>query len=39
MTATIEARGPEKRFRKTRALDGLELLAEPGRVVVVLSRP
>jgi ABC-2 type transport system ATP-binding protein len=37
MTATIEARGLEKRYRKTRALDGLDLVAEPGQVVAVLG--
>ena len=37
MTATIEAHAVEKRFRKTRALDGLELVAEPGRVTAVLG--
>jgi ABC-2 type transport system ATP-binding protein len=37
MTPTIEALGLEKRYRKTRALDGLDLVAEPGRVVAVLG--
>jgi ABC-2 type transport system ATP-binding protein len=37
MTATIEAEGLEKRFRATRALDGLDLRAEPGQVVAVLG--
>jgi ABC-2 type transport system ATP-binding protein len=37
MTPTIEAHGLEKRFRKTRALDGLDLIAEPGQVVAVLG--
>ena len=37
MTATIEAHAVEKRYRKTRALDGLELVAEPGRVTAVLG--
>jgi ABC-2 type transport system ATP-binding protein len=37
MTATIEARGLEKRFRRTRALDGLDLVAEPGQVTAVLG--
>jgi ABC-2 type transport system ATP-binding protein len=37
MTATIEAHGLEKRFRKTRALDGLDLVAEPGQVTAVLG--
>jgi ABC-2 type transport system ATP-binding protein len=37
MTATIEAHGLEKRYRKTRALDGLELVAEAGQVTAVLG--
>jgi ABC-2 type transport system ATP-binding protein len=37
MTPTIEAEGLEKRFRRTRALDGLDLRAEPGQVVAVLG--
>jgi ABC-2 type transport system ATP-binding protein len=37
MPALIEARGLHKRFRKTAALDGLDLVAEPGRVVAVLG--
>src|SRR6478609_1795021 len=37
MTPMIEAHGLGKRYRKTRALDGLELVAEPGRVVAVLG--
>src|SRR5213596_3431582 len=37
MTATIEARGLRKRFGKTQALDGLDLMAEPGQVVAVLG--
>ena len=37
MTPTIEARGLEKRFGKTRALDGLDLIAERGQVVAVLG--
>jgi ABC-2 type transport system ATP-binding protein len=37
MTAIIEAHGLEKRFGKTRALDGLNLVAEPGQVVAVLG--
>jgi ABC-2 type transport system ATP-binding protein len=37
MTATIEAEGLEKRFRATRALDGLDLQAEPGQVVALLG--
>jgi ABC-2 type transport system ATP-binding protein len=37
MTATIEAHALAKRYRKTRALDGLELVAEPGQVTAVLG--
>jgi ABC-2 type transport system ATP-binding protein len=37
MDATIEAHGLEKRFRKTRALDGLDLVAEPGQITAVLG--
>jgi ABC-2 type transport system ATP-binding protein len=37
MTATIEAHGLEKRYGKTRALDGLDLVAEPGAVLAVLG--
>ncbi len=37
MTLTIEAHGLEKRYRKTAALDGLDLVAEPGQVVAVLG--
>ena len=37
MTAIIEAHGLEKRFGKTRALDGLDLVAEQGQVVAVLG--
>ena len=37
MTATIEAHGLEKRYGKTRALDGLDLVAEPGQVMAVLG--
>jgi ABC-2 type transport system ATP-binding protein len=37
MTATIEAHSLEKRYRKTRALDGLELVAESGQVTAVLG--
>jgi hypothetical protein len=29
MTPTIEARGLEKRYRRTQALDGLDLVATP----------
>jgi ABC-2 type transport system ATP-binding protein len=35
--ATIEARGLVKRFGRTVALDGLDLVAEPGQVVAVLG--
>jgi ABC-2 type transport system ATP-binding protein len=34
---TIEALGLEKRYGDTRALDGLDLVAEPGQVVAVLG--
>jgi ABC-2 type transport system ATP-binding protein len=37
MTPTIEATGVTKRFGRTRALDGLDLVAEPGQVVAVLG--
>jgi ABC-2 type transport system ATP-binding protein len=37
MTATIEARGLRKRYGKTTALDGLDLLAERGQVTAVLG--
>ena len=37
MTPTIEAHGLEKRYGKTTALDGLDLVAEPGQVVAVLG--
>jgi ABC-2 type transport system ATP-binding protein len=37
MTATIEARGLSKRYGKTMALDGLDLVAERGRVTAVLG--
>ena len=37
MTATIEASGLTKSFGKTRALDGLDLIAERGQVVAVLG--
>jgi ABC-2 type transport system ATP-binding protein len=37
MTATIEAHSLEKRYRKTRALDRLELVAESGQVTAVLG--
>src|SRR6187397_1788664 len=35
MTPTIEAAGLRKRFGKTVALDGLDLVAEPGQVMAV----
>jgi len=37
MTPTIEAVGLTKRFGKTQALEGLDLVAEPGQVVAVLG--
>jgi ABC-2 type transport system ATP-binding protein len=37
MTPTIEAVGLSKRFGETIALDGLDLVAEPGQVVSVLG--
>src|SRR5438094_7625634 len=37
MTPTIEAVGLRKRFGHTVALDGLDLVAEPGQVVAVLG--
>jgi ABC-2 type transport system ATP-binding protein len=37
MTPAIEAHGLEKRYGKTRALDGLDLVAQPGQVVAVLG--
>jgi ABC-2 type transport system ATP-binding protein len=37
MTAAIEAQGLEKRFRKTRALAGLDLVADAGRVTALLG--
>src|SRR5215207_8402983 len=37
MTPTIEAAGLRKRFGKTAALDGLDLVAEPGEVLAVLG--
>jgi ABC-2 type transport system ATP-binding protein len=37
MAPTIEARGLEKRYGRTRALDGLDLHAEAGQVVAVLG--
>ena len=36
-SATIEARGATKRFGKTSALDGFNLVAEPGEVVALLG--
>ena len=38
MTPTIHAQGLAKRFGKTRALDGLDLVAEAGCVTAVLVR-
>src|ERR671923_2256675 len=37
MSATIEAHGLIKRYGKTTALDGLDLVAERGQVVAVLG--
>ncbi len=37
MTAMIEAHALTKRYRKTSALDGLDLVAEPGQVTAVLG--
>src|SRR4051812_14380603 len=37
MTPTIEARGLRKRYGRTQALDGLDLVAEPGQVVALLG--
>jgi ABC-2 type transport system ATP-binding protein len=37
MAPTIEAVGLRKRFGKTTALDGLDLVAEPGQVLAVLG--
>src|SRR4051812_11125653 len=37
MPATIEARGLRKKFGKTQALDGLDLVAQPGQVLAVLG--
>jgi ABC-2 type transport system ATP-binding protein len=37
MAPTIEAVGLRKRFRRTVALDGLDLVAEPGQVLAVLG--
>jgi ABC-2 type transport system ATP-binding protein len=37
MTPTIEAHGLKKRYGKTQALDGLDLVAERGQVVAVLG--
>ncbi|HEY6524185.1 MAG TPA: ATP-binding cassette domain-containing protein, partial [Solirubrobacteraceae bacterium] len=37
MTAIIEARGLTKRYGRTRALDGLDLVAQSGQVVAVLG--
>jgi ABC-2 type transport system ATP-binding protein len=37
MTPTIEVHGLMKRYGKTRALDGLDLVAQPGQVLAVLG--
>ena len=37
MTPILEARGLTKRFGRTPALAGLDLVAEPGRVVALLG--
>src|SRR5689334_17115967 len=37
MTATIEAQGLKKKFGKTAALDGLDLVAAEGQVTAVLG--
>jgi ABC-2 type transport system ATP-binding protein len=37
MTPTIEASGVTKRFGKVAALDGLDLVAEPGQVLAILG--
>ena len=37
MSGTIQARGLEKRFRKTRALAGLDLVADAGQVTALLG--
>jgi ABC-2 type transport system ATP-binding protein len=37
MTPTIEARGLKKRYGKTKALDGLDLVADSGQVVAILG--
>ena len=37
MTPTVEARGLTKRYGKTQALAGLDLVVEPGRVVALLG--
>jgi ABC-2 type transport system ATP-binding protein len=37
VTATIEAHGLKKRYGKTTALDGLDLIAESGQVVAMLG--
>src|SRR5690348_2311742 len=37
MTASIEAHGLRKTFGKTRALDGLDLIADRGQVVAMLG--
>jgi ABC-2 type transport system ATP-binding protein len=37
MTPTIEARGLKKRYGRTKALDGLDLVADSGQVVAILG--
>jgi ABC-type multidrug transport system ATPase subunit len=37
MTATIEASGLSKRYGRTNALDGLDLIAERGQVTALLG--
>jgi hypothetical protein len=37
MTPILEARGLTKRFGRTQALAGLDLVASPGRVVALLG--
>ena len=37
MTATIEAHGLTKQYGKTKALDGLDLIAQRGQVTAVLG--
>jgi ABC-2 type transport system ATP-binding protein len=37
MTPILEGRGPAKRFGRTQALAGLDLVANPGRLVALLG--